>query len=91
MRLDFKKILLITHLERNCAEESVTREHVMHHAFSQVEGFLVEWSFLIDGVGWVFHCGAVKCELINYSYQYVQKKCVTLDTQHLKHFIFQNI
>lgn len=47
MRLDFKKIILITHLERNCAEESVTRlrEHVMHYSFSQVEGFLVEWSF----------------------------------------------
>lgn len=33
---------------------------------------------------------AVKCELINYSYQYVQKKCVKLDNHYLKHFIFQN-
>lgn len=31
---------------------------------------------------------AVKCELINYSYQYVQKKCLTpLDTNNLKHLL----
>lgn len=50
------------------------------------EGILVEWSFLINGGRWIVKW-AVKCELINYSYRYVQLKCVTLlDTENLKQF-----
>lgn len=32
---------------------------------------------------------AVKCELINYSYWYVQKKCVTLDIEHSNVLFFK--